>query len=534
MILGLTLRGGKSMFCSECGGKLSGNEKFCPKCGALVPKNEGIPEIQSEGEYETGRNKGGKKSYKVRNIIIAVLGLGISSVGGVGIFRFINAEQYDYLALVKNEEGKYGYINEKGKEVIECEYDMANDFSPNGLATVGSLKPGYEDSEEKRYDWTCIDASGEEVLSLDQYVDVDYEFDDNGLLGVAIEKGIDINGDPELLWGFINESGEEVIPCQYTEIWPSSWNDDGLIAVEKDMGNVQINVALNESGKEVFILGEFGYSLLDSCCGLYPAVDPMTMDIEQHYEQWGYVDKNGTVKIPYEYDDAGNFANNGFAPVRKEVVTEEGETDMKWGYIDENGEEVLPFEYEDAGGFADNGLASVEVEGTDDSSRYIYINSKGQRIITCEEDIKYAEKFQGNLAIVSNLESGQDIISIYNGYGLIDISGNEVLPCEYRNIFLHDDGEYGSVYTNIDDDVYNECGLVDQNGEFITERFYDGWTEFGDNNWFVVYSMTKDSDNYLEREYKCTYMDREGNEVLELPDYYTDAGPFIAVERELL
>lgn len=409
------------------------------------------------------------------------------------IFRFINTEQYDYLALVKNEEGKYGYINEKGKEVIECQYDMANDFSPNGLATVETLKPGYEDSEEKRYDWTCIDASGEEVLSLDQYVDVDYEFDDNGLLGVAIEKGIDINGDPELLWGFINESGEEV-----------------------------------------FVLGEFVYSLLDSCCGLYPAVDPITMDIEQHYEQWGYVDKNGTVKIPYEYDDAGNFANNGLAPVRKKVVTEDGETDMKWGYIDENGEEMIPFEYEDAGEFADNGLADVKVEWYDDSLRCVYINAEGVHIFICEEDITDAEKFQGNLAVVTNLESGQRIMPIYNGYGLIDIGGKEVLPCEYREIFLHDDGEYGTIYTNNDDDSYNESGLVDKNGEFITERFYDGCSGFGDNNWFVVSLMTKDSNSYLEREYKCTYMDRDGNEVLELPDYYVDASTFVAVDPELL
>jgi hypothetical protein len=40
------------------------------------------------------------------------------------------------LAVVR-VKGKYGYINEKGKEVIPPYFDFASPFTANGLATVG-------------------------------------------------------------------------------------------------------------------------------------------------------------------------------------------------------------------------------------------------------------------------------------------------------------------------------------------------------------------------------------------------------------
>ena len=59
-------------------------------------------------------------------------------VGGIMLFILCHEEKYDpgvsflhpeYRAAVKNGDGKYGYINTDGEEVITCKYDYASFFS---------------------------------------------------------------------------------------------------------------------------------------------------------------------------------------------------------------------------------------------------------------------------------------------------------------------------------------------------------------------------------------------------------------------
>lgn len=66
-------------------------------------------------------------------------------------------------------------------------------------------------------------------------------------------------------------------------------------------------------------------------------------------DKWGFA---GTLVIPFEYDDAGDFSE-GLACVKK---------DDKWGFIDTSGTLVIPCEYDAAGDFSE-GLASVKKEG---------------------------------------------------------------------------------------------------------------------------------------------------------------------------
>ena len=79
--------------------------------------------------------------------------------------------------------------------------------------------------------------------------------------------------------------------------------------------------------------------------------------------KYGYIDKEGHVVIPFEYDYAEDFSE-GLAQVRK---------DGKYGFIDKEGHVVIPFEYDDAEDFSE-GLAHVEKDG-----EWFYINQKGER-----------------------------------------------------------------------------------------------------------------------------------------------------------
>ena len=57
----------------------------------------------------------------------------------------------------------------------------------------------------------------------------------------------------------------------------------------------------------------------------------------------GFIDRNGKIVIPFEYEDAGNFSE-GFASVKK---------DGKWGYISRSGEMKIPFEFDEASDFSE-------------------------------------------------------------------------------------------------------------------------------------------------------------------------------------
>lgn len=169
-------------------------------------------------------------------------------------------------------------------------------------------------------------------------------------------------------YGFADESGKLVIPCQWEYAWPFS---EGLALVK------------NEQWK------------------------------------WGYIDKTGTVVIPCQWKHAGNFSE-GLALVRSEqgnkgfidkagklvipcqwkqamdfsnglalVKNEQG----KWGFIDKTGNVVIPCQWERAWFFS-NGLALVQNE----QGKWGYIDIMGKVVIPCQW--KDAEDFYFGFARV--------------------------------------------------------------------------------------------------------------------------------------
>ncbi len=96
---------------------------------------------------------------------------------------------FDGLAWVRLN-GKWGYIDQTGKEVIPCKYEACGDFH-KGLAWVElNGKCGY------------IDKTGKEVIPCKYGVCGDFH---EGLAAVKL------NGK----WGYIDKTGKEVIPCKY-------------------------------------------------------------------------------------------------------------------------------------------------------------------------------------------------------------------------------------------------------------------------------------------------------------------------------
>ena len=139
-------------------------------------------------------------------------------------------------------DGKYGFINKDGEEIIPCKYEDADAFS-DGLAKVKSADG-----------WGFVNENGEEIISCK------YEEANNFWLGLTIVQSAEglgtINKDGEEIipckyeevesvrkgmtkvkskegWGLANENGEEIIPCKYEDV---DVFFDGLARVQSNEG----------------------------------------------------------------------------------------------------------------------------------------------------------------------------------------------------------------------------------------------------------------------------------------------------------
>jgi hypothetical protein len=82
-------------------------------------------------------------------------------------------------------------------------------------------------------------------------------------------------------------------------------------------------------------------------------------------DKWGYIDKQGEIVIPIQYDDAG-FFSEGLARVR---------VNGKYGFIDTKGNMVIPAVYDEAYGFSE-GLAQVKING-----KWRYIDKRNMQYL---------------------------------------------------------------------------------------------------------------------------------------------------------
>ncbi len=95
--------------------------------------------------------------------------------------------------IAKEDNGKWGFVDNNGKTVIPFIYDYAEDFS-EGLAAV-----------RQNYSWGYIDPSGKTIIPFEYAGAWDFI---NGLAPVYKDN----------LWGFINKDGNLIIEYQYTNL----------------------------------------------------------------------------------------------------------------------------------------------------------------------------------------------------------------------------------------------------------------------------------------------------------------------------
>lgn len=325
-------------------------------------------------------------------------------------------------------DGKWGFIDTSGKEVVPCKYDCVDAFH-EGMARVNiGGQWCYSEMDDEQY----------------------------------------ISGGKT---GFVDRTGREVIPCQY--IYADNFHDD-LARVESKENGMSVCFFIDKRGRQSGPSLKRFYS------------DVFSEGLAKTYSdgKCGFMDKTGSVVIPCIYNDAGDF-NEGLARVERnkkwgfvdnagrEVVScqyshaldfhegmaqvwiggewsydeEEGcdfLSGCKIGYIDKSGREVIPCQYDYAKNFHD-GLACVNVG----EKEYGCINKTGRVVI---RDVHPYTVFSEGLAQVS---SG-------NKSGYIDKTGQVAISAKFDRAYDFHDG-LAMVKEN------RTWGFIDKTGQMVIE-----------------------------------------------------------------
>lgn len=224
---------------------------------------------------------------------------------------------YEGLACVRckvDGETLYGYIDNKGKEVIPCIYDYAGWFS-EGVAVV-----------QKGSGTGVIGKKGEIIVPLEYYsvdncehgvilVQEDWStygaFDAKGRQIIPFEysylgspyDGMILAKNEERMYGYFNLKGDLVIDFIYDD---ASHFSEGLAVVEMD----KKEICIDTKGKEVFRMPS-RYSIWGNF------KDGLALTYDNTNDLYGYVNTKGEIAIPCKYADADDFYD-GFADVEDE------------------------------------------------------------------------------------------------------------------------------------------------------------------------------------------------------------------------
>ena len=322
--------------------------------------------------------------------------------------QFTSATSFqDGIAKVKSlgDEPKYGYINEEGNYVINPVYTSATAFS-EGIACVTT-----ENSEP-----VFIDREGNTLFSL-KTAQSCYVFSE----GLALFSENIFNSEnqkEELLFGFINKTGEKTVTAQFYNAEPFSC---GLAAV-KNSDNLW--GFINTEGK-IVINFQFEKAELFS----------EDIAVVSNGENWGAINKEGKYIINPQYEKLSVFKE------RKAVYVKDG----KRGYLNKEGEIIINAQFDQAKLF-NNGKACVKSNGL-----WGYIDSDGKYIINPQ--FKEASSFYGKYAFAESDDK----------YGIIDKDGNFTANPQFNDVY--------SIF--IDYPTFYNIGLISYNDIYVKTSYFD-------------------------------------------------------------
>lgn len=262
--------------------------------------------------------------------------VGFKDINGTSVIKpqfamagnFING--ITYAGKGENAVGaKYGFIDSKGKWIIQPDFDAADDFAEAKARVLKNNKWGY------------INTAGKMII--EPRFRLCYSF----LNGYAKATTDNKN------WGLIDSKGNFVIEPVYYDI--TDIGKEGVLAVKETVSSKWKLINLK---KELVSNKEFGL-VRNFSQGLAAARD--------ENDKWGFINSKGEWVIEPKYTNAASFSE-GLAAV---------ETDYSnWGFIDKSNAVLIKPIYDRQAVFL-NGFAKVEK-----GNEYMYIDKTGKVVLS--------------------------------------------------------------------------------------------------------------------------------------------------------
>lgn len=412
------------------------------------------------------------KSKKILIIIIilsviAFIAAGIYLLKGRKIkinkrdYKIEKIEKYNYFVLRENE--KFGVMNNNGNIIIDTKFDNVKIPNPSKDIFVC-----YEGENIK-----VLNSNNEEILA--QYNSVEPIKLKNIASDLTYEKSV-LTYKENNKYGIIDFEGNKLTEAIYDEIENLTYRE-GELVTKKDNKYGVININ--------------GYTIIDN---LYDEISVDSVSSETDNKEKGYIVENktqdgircgyinyqGELKLPLEYNEITKIDDSeeiyliarkngkyGFYKNYENIINFDYQSmeysnesqmliiqkGMKCGVSDLKGNIKIPVEY-----------ISVELKGN-----YIYATAQNDRYVYDTEGKKQDIDFD---TIITSTENQNYNITIKNEnsrniYGVIDNSGNTIIPEEY----LYLEYIYGDYF--IACGKSGKLGVIDKNKNQILDFEYD-------------------------------------------------------------
>lgn len=368
---------------------------------------------------------------------------------------------YFYMGLaLACKNGKWGVINDKGELIIENKYDFANGPFEN-VYIVGR-------GNSKKRKKGLIDFLGTEVSPI-VYDDFIIKKTTNQLFNddVAMVRH-------ENKYGWINKKGEKIIPCKY---------EDALFFYAGIAG-------VKENGK------------------------------------WGFINRKGEYIIKNKIDsiiqlnDTINRNSNWFA-----IVIKDGQSI----FIDNEGRKIKDCPFSRVEGFS-SGMAAV----LDSSNHWGFMDTTFSLKIPCRYSYipeycimtwRYPPKFSGSNCLVSITDVSYGTSGTF---GIINTKGAEIIPRSDCFFELPPGENYFAVICSQN----GKLGLIDHNLNLVVQCIYDEFYQLWHYQPFELYSECSSAHYYIKEgelipaklKNQYGYIDRNG--VVKIPFIYELASHF--------
>lgn len=411
-------------------------------------------------------------SFKEGLAVVGIQGRGYGYIDASGKMVipaiYENADEFHNGKAKVKKEGQWYFIDKSGNETkiestFEKKYEEVGEFY-EGLCKVSTLKLEFmdlayhSDYSEIAGTWGYVDENGTEIVSP-QYI---YANDFND--GIAIvckgkwtrdEKWNNKHNSgrywtEEELWGAIDKTGKEVIPCVFDEI-KKFWDTTDIFAAHSGGWEKGKWGVIDKNGKWVVepIFEDIGYEYKNGLFSFY--ADDIWNDDDVPIGIYDVAQQKVLFEPQFlnvDFMDDGN--------IKVEVYDESLDRNIE-KIINRNGEELFPSIYSSIYTWQEPYEVVIRDEN---GSRHGLIDKKGNAIIPCKYDLPWNGIHYDKKLMVFECDEKQ---------GIVDFDDNIVVPAIYREIY----GVEDPLLTVRDGDKDNYLeGLIKHNGDKVLEPKY--------------------------------------------------------------